>query len=35
MTCGAVNWLAGWVILAIGIGVGMFIASLFAGSTRG
>lgn len=34
MTCAAVNWLAGWVILAIGIGVGMFIASLFAANER-
>lgn len=26
MSCD-VNWMAGWVILAIGIGLGLFIAS--------
>jgi hypothetical protein len=28
----AVNWLAGWVILAIGIGIGMFIAAIMRGN---
>lgn len=27
----ALNWMACWVSLAIGVGIGMFIASLFAG----
>lgn len=34
MNCADVNWLAGWVVLAIGVGIGMFIASLFAGGSR-
>lgn len=30
MTCAAVNWLAGWVVLAVGIGIGMFLAAILA-----
>lgn len=35
MTCAALNWLAGWVILAIGVGVGMAIAAIFRGGGHG
>jgi hypothetical protein len=34
MSCAAINWIACWVCLGIGVGVGMFIASVFSGADR-
>ena len=32
MSCGDVNWLAGWVILGIGVFVGMLVAAIMGGN---
>ena len=29
MTCAAINWLAGWVCVAIGVFLGILIAAVF------
>lgn len=34
MTLAAINWFACLVSLSIGVGLGMFIAAIFAGSDR-
>lgn len=32
MNCADINWMAGWVVLAIGVGLGMFIAAIMRGN---
>lgn len=34
MTLAAINWLACWICLGIGVGLGMFIATLFASDRK-